>query len=355
MLGLGLQRRRQVRRFPGRGPWPGRPSSVTRRARVLLARGWPDRERSPAAMTSPRAVPVSSDEPVLVPVHDLGEGQVIARPVAGPWTGVHRHAEAGAGRRAAVNHDQQQVRPAGLVDGVRVAIPQEHAVLDADRLQLAGPDAEEGVALGGRRLGADGEIAVRRAPRTPQADVGREQVLLEGLGPDRVAEQGPVVPAPQAVAAGGLLVGPPGRAGSPRRSDGRRRWPRRGPSGRSGSVRRTCRALRKRSRSPRSRIQGPEPDSIWLGHRFTFSLLHGEAAATLGDGERRHNRLPVSCGSGRSVRKTADSLPVRSAFVNCRHSRSTSPTAQPQSGGAAYSVECLPQPPTRDTGRPAGP
>ncbi len=83
----------------------------------------------------------------MPPVHQFGQREVVAP--AGARPGVERGAEAGGRRIAAVDRDQENVRPAGGVFGVHVAAALEHLVLHRDGGQLAGAHAEE---RGARRL-----------------------------------------------------------------------------------------------------------------------------------------------------------------------------------------------------------
>ena len=78
------------------------------------------------------------DDEALV---QLGQDDVVAAADLGP--GAHRGAEAGcAGGRALDRHDDGRGAARGVVVvGVRTA--EEHAVLDAERGELARPDAEE--------------------------------------------------------------------------------------------------------------------------------------------------------------------------------------------------------------------
>ena len=120
--------------------------------------------------------------------------------------GPHRRAEAGAGGGAAVHGEHEGGLAARAVGGIDEGPPEEDAILDEDRGELAGPHAHERVARGGRRLGL-GHEARLRATGPPSHDRRRVQVALPRVGADRVAEEGIVLPATEAVPAAVLLVG----------------------------------------------------------------------------------------------------------------------------------------------------
>jgi hypothetical protein len=91
-----------------------------------------------------RRAPIAAyldQEPVAVVVQEFGQHQVVAR--SDPGAGPHGRAEAGGGRRAAVDRDDQRLLAARLVGGVGV-LAHEHAVLDADGRQVAASHGEEG-------------------------------------------------------------------------------------------------------------------------------------------------------------------------------------------------------------------
>src|SRR5688500_19264129 len=96
------------------------------------------------------------------------------------WAGVHRDAEARPARAGAVDRHEEGVLAACFVVRVDVAIAEEDAILDRDRMQVARADAEEGEAgRGCRRL--DVERPVLRAAGAPYADDRREQEALDGV------------------------------------------------------------------------------------------------------------------------------------------------------------------------------
>ncbi len=134
----------------------------------------------------------------------LGQREVEARARLRP--GPHRRAEAGAGGGAAVHGEHEGGLAARAVGRIDEGPAEEDAVLDEDGGELAGPHAHERVARGGRRLGLGHEAGLR-ATGPPAHDRRRVQVALPRVGTDRVAEEGSVLAATQAVPAPVLLVG----------------------------------------------------------------------------------------------------------------------------------------------------
>ena len=82
----------------------------------------------------------------------------------------------------AVDGDEQDVLPPGRIVAVDVSAAHEHSVLDRDRRELAGADAEECQPPLVERLLLDLE-PVRRLGRLPEPDPRREQEALPGVGP----------------------------------------------------------------------------------------------------------------------------------------------------------------------------
>ncbi len=144
--------------------------------------------------------------PIAVP--HLGEGEVVPAPAG--RSSLHRDAKAGASGLAAVDRHEKAAIPADGVGAVDMAGVQEHAVLDGDGGQLAGPDADEGAnrRLVGRRHEAN--RPVRLLDREERA-VRREQIRLPRMWSHDVAEQRIVVAGHQAVTGSVLLVGPADR------------------------------------------------------------------------------------------------------------------------------------------------
>ena len=99
----------------------------------------------------------SHKEAMLAVLEQFGQGQVEALFRFGSST--HRRAEAELGRVAAVGGDEEDVGTARRVVAVLVLALDEDAVLDRDRGQLAGADADEGRRRSRRLLG-DREAAV---------------------------------------------------------------------------------------------------------------------------------------------------------------------------------------------------
>ena len=100
-------------------------------------------------------------------------------------------------------------RAASLVVGVRVRVAHEDPVLDGDRGQVAGANADEGVARPLLLLLLVGDRPVLRPPRLPEGQVRREEVVLPGVRADVEAEERLVVALVEPVGAALLLVGQP--------------------------------------------------------------------------------------------------------------------------------------------------
>ena len=144
----------------------------------------------------------------MLAVEDLGQRQVVAGLRLRP--GSHRGAEARAGRLEAVHRDDERVLAPSRVVAVGKAAAEEHAVLNHDPLQLAGPNADQRKRRVLERLLLDLE-AVRPAVRLPEPHSRRQQELLPRVRADRVAEARLVVAALESVAAGLLDVLPADR------------------------------------------------------------------------------------------------------------------------------------------------
>ena len=133
---------------------------------------------------------------------------VAEKPVSEYRPGVHRHAEAGPAGLPALHGHHEHVLDTGAIRWIRMRAPEQDSVEDPHRVQLARPRPEERVP--GRRprwLGYLDEPAPLVDPGPPEADLGWRLVLLPRVRPDRIAEQGLVVPAPESVVAAVLLVG----------------------------------------------------------------------------------------------------------------------------------------------------
>ncbi len=136
---------------------------------------------------------------------DLGQSEI--EPGGRLRPGSHRDAEAGAARGAAIDRDDEGRGAPRLVVGIDMRAFQEHAVLDRDGMQVTGADADEGEALGARRLGGDGHrVAV--AARARQAQHRRVQEALPRMRPDGISEQRVILAPGEAVGTAVLRVGP---------------------------------------------------------------------------------------------------------------------------------------------------
>ena len=214
-------------------------------APATAARG---RSRSSGCASPPRqlrehlgaALAADLDEEAVPAVEDLGQREVVA--CLGLRTGAHRDAEAGAGGLEAVDGDDERVLAARRVVAVGVAAAEEDAVLDRDRVQLAGAHADERERRILERLLLDLEAAVA-APRPPEPDARRKQELLPRVRADRVAEARLVLAPLEPVGAGVLDVRP---------ADRQRRRPIRARRRRS---RRRARSARRRGTRGRQRDQ----------------------------------------------------------------------------------------------------
>ena len=145
----------------------------------------------------------------MLTVEDLRERQVVV--AFGLRACAHRDAEArGRGLEAVGGHDEG-VLPAGGVVAIGVAAAEQHAVLDRDPVQLAGAHAEQRERRRVWRLLLHLEPAVSLTPRPEQLDACREQELLPGVRPDRVAEARVIVAALETIRACLLNVGPADR------------------------------------------------------------------------------------------------------------------------------------------------
>ena len=153
------------------------------------------------------ALAPGADKEAVLAVEQLRQREIEA--VLGAGAGAHRRAEAGGSRVAAVDGHDERAVAAGCVVSVDVRAAREDAVLDADRSEVAGADAEKGERLGRRRLRLDRHAPV--PPGAPEAQPRREEELLPGVRTDREAEAGLIVAAVQPVAAALGLVRPADR------------------------------------------------------------------------------------------------------------------------------------------------
>ena len=167
--------------------------------------------RARASTSAPRSLPTSTRKRCSS-VEQLGQREVEAR--SPPRAGVHRDAEAGAARLAAVDGDDERALAPRRVVGVDVAAADEHAVLDRDRVQVAAS------ARRGTRTAAPAAAPPRPPVPSPfrrarqSRTRGREQELLPRVRPDGVAEERLVVAALEPVACRrpGSSVQPAGRS-----------------------------------------------------------------------------------------------------------------------------------------------
>ena len=139
---------------------------------------------------------------------ELGEREVES--ALGARACAHRGAEAGSARNAAVDRDEERSLAAGGVVAVDVRALDEHPVLNSDRVQVAGADADEGERTLGRRLLDELGGSAVAAPRLPEAHARGQQPALPRVRSDGVAEPGLVVPALDPVGGGFLHLGPAG-------------------------------------------------------------------------------------------------------------------------------------------------
>src|SRR5271165_4389779 len=141
-------------------------------------------------------------------VEELGQRDVEAG--VGLRTGSHGHAETGATSLATIGGDDEGPFAPRLIVRVDIGPAEEDAVLDGDRMEVAGAHADEckrrcrlGVVVDGNA------VAVLRRP--PQADARWVQEFLPGMRADGVAEKGIIGAALDAVSAAVLDVGPASR------------------------------------------------------------------------------------------------------------------------------------------------
>ena len=103
------------------------------------------RRRPPAAgpgAPAPRSLPAATRNRCAA-VEQFGQREVVAR--LRPGTGAHRDAEARAARVRAGHGDEECVLAPRRVAGVPVRPVPQHPVVDRERVQVARPDAEDGV------------------------------------------------------------------------------------------------------------------------------------------------------------------------------------------------------------------
>jgi hypothetical protein len=124
--------------------------------------------------------------------------------------GPHRSAKASAASLAAVDRNDERVLAPNLVGPIPILPAKEYPILDGDRVQLAGADADEREPLRGRVLRDDREtIAV--AACLPELLDRRVKEALPGMRPRGIAEIGCIAAPFQAVTPAVLAVGPAGR------------------------------------------------------------------------------------------------------------------------------------------------
>ena len=131
------------------------------------------------------------DEEAVPVLGELGEGEVEA--ALRTRARSHRRAEARAARLAAVDDDDEGPLATERVVALDVAALEEDAVLDRDRVQVAGSGTEEGQRPVGRRLLLDHRCRAVRRRGAPEADARGHELLLPRVRADRPAEDGVVV------------------------------------------------------------------------------------------------------------------------------------------------------------------
>ena len=161
-------------------------------------------ERKPCDEVRSFGSPGPDHEPLV----ELGEHEVVATANLGP--GAHRGAEAGRGRRRAVDGHDEGVPASGAIVLIGIRAAEEDPVLDAKRSQLAGADADEGQLgrVDGGRLEADGPAL---APPDVERDDRGERPALGTQRAHGVVEDPAISVTDQAVVTRRLLVTDPGR------------------------------------------------------------------------------------------------------------------------------------------------
>ena len=154
------------------------------------------------------AVAARLDQKPVPALEELGQYKVVA--LACRRACVHRDAEARPGRLVAIDCDEERVLAPGGVVAVDVPAAEENPVLDPDRRQLAGADADECERARLDRLLLYLEVDAVLL-RLPEPYPRREEEALPGGRADRVAEARVVVPALESVEASVLDVRPPRR------------------------------------------------------------------------------------------------------------------------------------------------
>ena len=146
----------------------------------------------------------------MAAVEDLGEGEVVPR--LRLRAGAHRDAEARSARLEAVDGDDERVLAPGGVVALDVAgPPRKTRSWIVDRVQLARADAQNATPLVDAGSSSTSKVAALAPPRLPQPDAGREEKLLPGVRPDRVAEARSSSRRSRPVARRLLHLGPPDR------------------------------------------------------------------------------------------------------------------------------------------------
>ena len=147
-----------------------------------------------AATSAPRSVPTSTTKSCRPPTRTSVSAR--SKPgLAGARFPSRRRSRC---RRApAVDREHEGgLAAASRVGGIDEGAAEEDAVLDADRRQLAGAHAHEGVARRGSRPSSDLEAAPRsRGGHASERQPGGCRNLFQECAPDRVAEERAVVAA----------------------------------------------------------------------------------------------------------------------------------------------------------------
>src|SRR5689334_524631 len=155
------------------------------------------------------ALAADLDQVAVLALEDLGQREVVAH--ADPRPGLHRHAEAGSGRLVAVGGDDEGILAARCIVLVGDAAAHEHAILDLDRVELAGPDADQRERRRRLRLVLEGEAGAFLTVRPPEPDAWWQEELLPRVRTDGEAEPRVVVSFFEPVGPRVLGVGPADR------------------------------------------------------------------------------------------------------------------------------------------------
>jgi hypothetical protein len=123
---------------------------------------------------------------------------------------IHRNAEAGAARLAAIDRDDKGVVAANLIAFAEVLAGEKDPILNGYCAQFAGAHADEGKLLN-CLLVFDNPEAIAVAPGLPEPLDRRVQVSLPGMWSDSVAEQRRIGASLDSVSSGVLSIGPSDR------------------------------------------------------------------------------------------------------------------------------------------------